>query len=171
MHIDLDRYITVGKIGSPYGLDGSVKIISFTQNPEDIFTYSPWHLKQENIWIETLVENHCVQGKYLIARINGSTDRNHAEKWTNTDIAVKRRQFRKPEKDSYYWSDLEGMIVKTVNDVILGIVDHVMETGANPVLVIMDNKKRYLVPYVPSVIVKKIDTDSGELVVDWDADY
>ncbi|MCD8500282.1 MAG: ribosome maturation factor RimM [Gammaproteobacteria bacterium] len=171
MHINLDRYITVGKIGAAHGLDGSVKIISFTDNPQDIFTYSPWYLKQKSAWLETVFAHHSVQGKYLVARIANSTDRSHAEQWTNTEIAVKRRQFMTPEKNSYYWSDLEGMTVKTVNNAALGIVDHVMETGANPVLVVMDGKKRCLVPYVPSVIVKKIDTDSGELVVDWDADY
>lgn len=37
--------LVVGHIGAVYGVKGWLKIQSFTENPEDIFDYTPWTLQ------------------------------------------------------------------------------------------------------------------------------
>ena len=39
-------YLEVGRFGSVYGVRGWIRIISETENPENIFTYSPWFLRK-----------------------------------------------------------------------------------------------------------------------------
>lgn len=170
MRINADSYIVVGKVGAPSGLKGAVKITSFTESPEDIFEYAPWFVKHHGQWDEIELEEAELQGKYLLARFAGCEDRNAAQQWTNCEIAIKRSQLPKLPPGQYYWSDLEGLTVKTVAGLTLGTVEEVMETGANPVLVIQ-GENRHLVPYVFEKIVKKVDLTSSELLVDWDIDF
>ena len=74
--------------------------------------------------------------------------------------------------DEYYWSDLIGLDVQTPNGETLGKVDHLLETGANDVLVIKgaDGLER-LVPYIKGKVIKKIDLENGCIQVEWDLDY
>ena len=51
----------------------------------------------------------------------------------------------------------------------LGIVERVMETGANDVLVVRGEKER-LIPYTPNTIVK-VDLSTGKIWVDWKLDF
>jgi 16S rRNA processing protein RimM len=52
----------------------------------------------------------------------------------------------------------------------LGRVDHLFETGANDVLVVLGERER-LIPYVWGEVIRSVDLDAGLLVVDWDPDF
>jgi len=45
-----------------------------------------------------------------------------------------------------------------------------METGANDVLVIRGDRER-LVPFIQGQYVKRVDLETGVIVVDWDPDF
>jgi 16S rRNA processing protein RimM len=48
-------------------------------------------------------------------------------------------------------------------------VDHLVETGANDVLVVRNGKERWL-PATANVI-REVDLEAGVIRVDWDADF
>ena len=58
---------------------------------------------------------------------------------------------------------------------VLGRVDHLLETGANDVLVVkpfdgsLDDRER-LLPYTDPCVLK-VDLGAGEMHVEWDADF
>ncbi len=86
------------------------------------------------------------------------------------EIAITRDQLPEPEDDEYYWVDLEGLSVTNLDGITLGVVDSIMETGANDVLVVKGEKER-LIPYVMDEFVHAIDLDAGTITVDWDPDF
>ncbi len=51
----------------------------------------------------------------------------------------------------------------------LGCIERLFESGADPVLVVVGDKER-LLPFVDAV-VKRVDLESGKLLVDWELDY
>jgi len=71
---------------------------------------------------------------------------------------------------------LEGLQVVNQSGVSLGKVDHLMETGANDVLVVrpdtgsFDDKER-LIPYVEGEVVKEVNLETAVIVVSWETDY
>jgi 16S rRNA processing protein RimM len=49
-------------------------------------------------------------------------------------------------------------------------VDHLLETGANDVLVVRGDRER-LIPWSPGDFVLEVDIAGGRMVVDWDPDF
>ena len=62
--------------------------------------------------------------------------------------------------------ELIGLEVIDMSDQSLGKIDSIFETGANDVLVI-EGKKRLLVPYIFGDVIKSIDLEAGKVCIDW----
>jgi 16S rRNA processing protein RimM len=167
-------YITVGKIGAPYGVRGWVKVYSYTETVDNLLHYVPWYIRAENApqapWQEAVVSEAKAHGKGIVAKLAGCEDRDDAAALRGREIAIRRDQLPPPAEGEYYWIDLQGLEVQTLDGVSLGIVDHLLETGANDVLVVKGERER-LIPYVQGPIVKEVDLDRGVIRVDWDPDY
>jgi 16S rRNA processing protein RimM len=168
--------IDVGRITSVFGIKGWVKIHSDTEPPENIASYSPWWVKTRHGVKAMEVDEFQPHGKGFIAHIKGIDDRTLAETLAKANISVERDQLPALDADEYYWHQLENLQVITVFDgaeAVLGRVSHLLETGANDVIVVkadadsVDDRER-LVPYVPEQFIKKIDLDAGKIWVDWD---
>ena len=71
--------------------------------------------------------------------------------------------------DEFYWTDLEGLEVRTTAGLTLGRVAHLLATGANDVLV-LDGTPQLLIPFLMGSVVKQVDLAAGVIVVDWAAD-
>ena len=80
-----------------------------------------------------------------------------------------RDQFKALPPGEFYWADLTGLMVKNLDGVDLGKVNRLLETGANDVLEVIDQKTR-LIPYVPEVFVLDVDLESRTITVDWHPD-
>ena len=159
------RWVTLGHVSGLHGVRGWVKVFSHTRPPEAIFSYQPWRLGPERREVR-LADCHR-QGKILLAQIEGVDDRDEAAALVDLEISVAREALPAPEKGEYYWADLEGLEVRNQEGIVLGRVDHLIETGAHDVLVIEGERER-LVPFVQGRFVKQVDLAGGVIVVDWD---
>lgn len=166
MRLDSDP-IVVGRISGVFGVKGWVKVFSHTQPKENILTYSPWLLKQnQNEWQEVdLVAGHR-QGKGIVASLEGCTDRDQAAALKGADIAIRNEQLASLAKDEFYWADLIGLTVLNQENLLLGKVESLIETGANDVLVVK-GEQEVLIPFAMPQIIKQIDLDAGQMIVDW----
>jgi len=109
-------------------------------------------------------------GKGLVVQLAGCDDRDAAALLTGSDIGIYREQLPAAADDEYYWSDLLGMQVTTTGGAVLGVVDHLIETGANDVLVIR-REREHLVPFITGQVIKSVDLEAREIRVDWDPDF
>ncbi len=101
-----------------------------------------------------------------MARLDGVTDRDAAAALAGCDVGVARDALPALDDGEYYWSDLIGLEVRSVDGVALGTVARMMETGANDVLVV-DGERERLVPYLPGRVVRSVDLEAGTIEVDW----
>ncbi len=86
------------------------------------------------------------------------------------EIGIPRDELPATQPDEYYWHDLQGLTVVTLAGERLGTVDHLIETGANDVLVVEGDRER-LIPFVMGQVIVGVDLDKGEIRVDWDKDF
>lgn len=168
-----EEFIPVGKISGAFGVKGWVKVFSFTEPRANILEYSPLFLSRRGEWIEIKVSAGHAQGKGVVMGIANVTDRDQVQPLIGSELAIKKEQLEPADEDEFYWADLQGLTVINLEDETLGQVDHLLETGANDVLVVKakgDNTER-LIPFVMDEIVKLVDLDKQLIQVDWGKDY
>ena len=166
-----EEYIVIGRISGLYGVRGWVKVFSHTQPRDNILAYATWYLKRQGAWAVSELETGRVQGKGVVAKLKGCDDRDAAALLMGCDIAIRREQLPKAAPGEYYWAELTGLEVVNLEGVGLGVVDHLLETGANDVLVVLKDGEERLIPFVQGPFVKKVDLDEGLITVDWDPDF
>lgn len=162
----MQNKIIIGRFGSTYGIKGWIKIISFTDPKEKILQYKPWWIEKNHRWQQIYIEDSKWHGKDIIVKLHDINDCDQAKTYTNIDINIQHDQLPKLPKGEYYWSDLKGLTVIDKSDKKLGVVDHLMETGSNDVLVIK-NGKQHLIPYIDDVIIE-VDLKKKIIKVDWE---
>jgi 16S rRNA processing protein RimM len=165
--VTADRLLLVGKIVGLHGVDGWVKLESYTQPRLKIFSYQPWLVGE----IEVAGAQGREQGKGVIGKLPGCDDRDTAARLIGASIQVRRSVLPRPKRGEIYWADLEGLDVVTTHGVALGKVSHLFSTGANDVLVVRDGERERLIPYVTKQFVSEVDLKAGRISVDWDPDF
>lgn len=171
MSLSAQQYIVVGEISGVFGIKGWVKVYSFTEPRENILNYSPWILRKGSDLKTLEVLDGSLQGKAVVASLSGITDRDIAASLGGYEIVIDAGMLPEPEEGEYYWRDLIGLKVETEQGVTLGLVDYLLETGANDVLIVKDGEKERLIPFLQGQFVKKIDLESGLMIVDWDPEF
>ena len=162
-------YIVLGRISGLYGVRGWVKLFSETEPRENIVNYDPWYLRLERGWTEVRVRDGRRHGKSVIAAIEGIEDRDAAARYLDVEVAVRRDQLEELDDGEYYWSDLVGLSVVNREGVGFGVVDHLIETGANDVLVVKGDRER-LIPYTDDAVLE-VDASAGRILVEWDPEF
>ena len=164
-----DELICVGHILGAQGIKGWVRVFSNTSPRDNIVKYSPWILEQGDEMRPVRVSGRA-QGKNVLARLEDCNDRNQAEALIGCRIYIDRTQLPELQDDDYYWSDLVGLQVESLQGEPLGEVASLMETGADDVLVLRGERER-LIPFVLGEIVHEVDIAGKRMVVDWMPDY
>ncbi|MCU7827751.1 MAG: ribosome maturation factor RimM [Candidatus Thiodiazotropha sp. (ex Myrtea sp. 'scaly one' KF741663)] len=166
-----NEMIIIGRISGLFGVRGWLKVFSHTSPREGILDYKTWYLKKAEGWQAHTLAAGQKQGKSVVAHFKGCNDRDQAAELVGIDIAVSREQLPKLKPGEYYWTDLEGLRVENMQGIDFGVVSHLLETGANDVLVVKGDDRERLIPYTMGEAVQEVDLSSGRMVVDWDPDF
>ncbi|OHV10878.1 ribosome maturation factor RimM [Kushneria phosphatilytica] len=165
-----DEFVVLGKLNSPHGVRGWIRVYSWTTPIDGIFDYPRWTVEVGDSRRCLNVVEGQRHGKGLIARLEGVDSRSDAEELTNARILLPTEALPTLESGEYYWYQLEGLTVSTIDGQSLGTVAWLFETGANDVLVIKGDRER-LIPFLPDEVIQDIDLDAGTMTVNWDPDF
>ncbi len=171
-----DDYLVLGKITSVFGVKGWVKVYSYTDPLENIFSYGQWVLRhQGRDWSVELLQGKR-HGKGLIAQLKGYATPEVSRQLSGALIGVPRQNLPPLPEGEFYWSQLIGLEVWNLQNQYLGRVNYLMETGANDVLVVkpvkgsIDREER-LLPWLMPEVIRQVDLERQRIDVDWDADF
>ena len=174
--------IILGRITGVYGVKGWVKVFSYTDPMESIVDYSPWYVRPENRnrapWKKVKLKAGKRHAKTVIVKLEHCNDRDEAQVYVGSEIAIERNQLEQlTDKNEYYWHELTGLRVINQQNIELGIVKGLMETGANDVLVVAADEvtgkegQERLIPWIMHDVIIAVDLEQGLLKVDWDPDF
>jgi 16S rRNA processing protein RimM len=168
---DEQRFVTLGRVSGAHGIQGWLKVHSDTSPRENILDYSPWHLVRSGRREVWKVSAGRLRGKGVVAKLAGCNDRDAAEALVGAEISIPRAQLpATTEPGEFYWTDLLGLRVQTVDGIELGHIERLFETGANDVIVVQGERER-LIPYVWEQVVRSVDLEAGVMRVDWDPEF
>jgi 16S rRNA processing protein RimM len=167
---NLDEWTIVGCFGRPHGIKGFITVHAFTEPRDNILSYKDWHI-QTNQQLQVIKPLEITANdKHIIVKVDGYPEREDVAMLTNHNIMIKSSQLAKLPTGEYYWSQLIGMNVINQQMQLLGVVEEIIPTGSNDVLVVQGDK-RHLIPYLPDDFVLKVDLSNNKIHVDWDADF
>lgn len=161
----LKNHTIIGQFGKTQGLHGAIRINSYTQPKENIFTYQPWILSDESSLRVASWKQH---GQNIIAELADYDTIEKAKTLTDQLIHIPRSDLPELEEGTYYWEDLEGLQVINQENTLLGEVDYVFE-GMQFAIIVVKRAKRQplLVPYQKTVVLN-VSLEKRIIEVDWD---
>ncbi|WP_298449891.1 ribosome maturation factor RimM [uncultured Marinobacter sp.] len=166
----------IGRITSVFGVKGWLKVYSFTDPIDGILGYTNWVLDLDGKRIPAKLEEGRRQGKAIVVRLKGISDRDLARTYCGAEVKVPTAELPELPEGEFYWRQLQGLDVFTVEGECLGRVDHLIETGSNDVLVVhatagsIDQRER-LIPYLPDQVVREVNLVERKLIADWDSEF
>ncbi|MGB1091856.1 MAG: ribosome maturation factor RimM [Oceanobacter sp.] len=170
------EFTILGKVTTAFGIKGWVKVYSYTDPMTNILEYPIWFLKSGADWKPFKVIDGQPQGKGLVARLEGVSDRDAALALSQIEIAVPTSEMPELEDDEHYWFQLQGLKVINAEEQLLGQVKELFDSGGgNQVMVVKScensvDKSQRMIPFVDP-IVQEVDLDAGCIRVDWQSDY
>jgi len=163
--IDSDTLIPVGKITATHGIRGLLKIHSFSGTSESLRVGGSVLIKNRTGILNTLeLKSIASSGGKLLVGFNGLDDINQAQVLVGSEICLLRNQLPEPEDDEYYWCDLIGLRVATVEGVDLGVIEEIFEAGSSDIYVVRGAEREYLIPAIADVI-SSVDLKNGQMLV------
>jgi 16S rRNA processing protein RimM len=166
---DPNRRVVLGQVGASFGVQGWVRIHSYTDPPENILDLGPWQMGREGEWREVEIEDGRVTAKGVLAKFAGVDTPEDARLITGAQIAVGRQELPPAAPGEYYWSDLEGLEAVGQGGQPLGRIEEFRKTPAGAVVVIKGEREHWI-PFVRERIVA-VDLQAGRVVFDWAADW
>ena len=167
-HLD-EKKLLVGKINGFFGVQGWVKIFSYTKPRKNILEYQHWYFVDNETYKVIEITSGREQSKTIVAQVKGINNRDEAAQLIGKDLYINKDQLPELDNDAHYWHELTGFRVINKNGVDLGIVDYLVDTGSNHVLVTKGNTEHWI-PYIEPFLVS-IDKHKKVISVDWDENF
>ncbi len=147
--------ITLGEIARPHGVRGEVKLKSFTEDPCAIAAYGALVTERG----ETLtLKNVRLAQDHVIARIEGVTDRDAADRLKGRKLLIARSALPDEEldEDEAFIADLIGLPAVDGQGAALGEIVAVQNYGAGDLLEIAvpGKKATLLLPFTDDVVIE-----------------
>ena len=161
-----DSRILLGVIGRAHGVRGLVRVTSHTADPAGLTTYGPLtDAKGRRFALRWRGEGVAEVTELVGDAAVKVTDRNVAERLTNTPLYIERTQLPPPDEDEFYLTDLIGLPAFDPAGAALGRVAVVHDYGAGTSIEIeRDHAPALIVPFTQAC-VPVVDVAAGRVVV------
>ena len=154
-------YVAVGRVLSPWGVSGDLKVEPLADPPN----YLP---PGRNVIVAgqtRTVESSRRRGRLLYLKLSGIDDRAAADALQGRYLQIAERDLEPLGDGQYYRFQLIGLSVHSTDGELLGHVSDVLTTPSNDVFVVEGPLGEILIPAVDD-IVKEIDIQGGTMTIE-----
>ena len=156
----MKEYFEIGIVTGVHGVKGDMKVFPYSNDPENLSKQKYFIIDGKHMEV-SLVR---MQGKFLIVHFKGIETRESALEMKNSILCMNRENATPLPENHYFMVDIIGCRVFE-NNILLGVLDDIIETGANDVYsVISEDNIEILIPALKSII-QNIDIDASRIDV------
>lgn len=160
----MNEYLAVGKVVNTHGVKGELKVMPITSDISRFDYLLFVSVNYDGNYKEYRVLNCRIHKDFVLITLKGVESMDEAEKFKGQELLVHRKHAKPLEDDEYFICDIIGIEVYE-DDMLLGTLTDVLETGSNDVYIITDkNKKDILLPALKSV-VENVDIEGRRMQV------
>ncbi|TFG83880.1 MAG: 16S rRNA processing protein RimM [Spirochaetales bacterium] len=137
--------LAVGRLGAPHGLDGCLKVTSYSGEIEHLLTLKVVDLRKAGSALSLDVEDVSSHGEGVLMKFRGYDSPEAAKALAGYEIWVPRDKATPLEDDEYYYGDLVGCTLQH-DGTPMARVEAVCDTGGGQLLevVLPDGKSAYV---------------------------
>ena len=145
--MQLDNFITVGKVLSSFGLKGQVKVDVYLEDLTVLKTFGTFYVG------DTLLKSKInflkkTKKSIWIAAIPETKNKEQADKLKGHLIYIEKKYLPSLITDEFYYKDLRGLQIKIEGSIQKGLVNDVCNFGSGDILeVSLDDRKATI--YIP----------------------
>ena len=147
-------YILIGKIVGAHGVKGYLKMLSYAESLSVFPSGSSLLLKKnenkKSIYTIQWVRSH---GRGVLLCLKGVENREQADLLAGSELFIESSMLPELEEGTYYWKELIGLSVFTLEKIYLGRITSILPTGSNDVYVVKNGKNETLIPALESVVI------------------
>lgn len=157
----VEERLQVGVIASTHGVRGEVKVFPTTDDVKRFRRLKEVLLDTGKEQLSLEIEGVKFFKQFAILKFKGIDNINDIEKYKGKSLFVTRENAVKLKKDEYFIADLIGLKILDEDGNDIGVLNDVMETGANDVYVIaMHDGRELLLPAIKQCVLQ-VDTENG----------
>ncbi len=157
--------LEIGQIVNTFGIKGMVKVKPFTDDIRRFDELKTVYVEKNSKQTEYEIEEVKYHKDMVLIKFKGIDKVEQAEMFRNSYLTISRDSVEKLEEGRYYIVDLLGLEVYTDEQVLLGTLEDIFNTGSNDIYVVKDKQgKQILLPAIQDVI-KQIDIENKKIIV------
>ncbi len=157
--------LEIGQIVNTFGIKGMVKVKPFTDDIRRFDELKTVYVEKNSNQTEYEIEEVKYHKGMVLIKFKGIDKVEQAEMLRNSYLTVSRDSVEKLEEGRYYIVDLLGLEVYTDEQILLGTLEDIFNTGSNDIYVVKDKQgKQILLPAIQDV-VKQIDIENKKIIV------
>lgn len=158
--------VPFGVLSNTHGLNGDMKLHIFSNMPELVGKLTEAVAYNENQKKFVIVKFEKVRRAhgYFIVHLVGVNTISEAEKLKGFVIYLDKSFFPKSKDGEYYFFELLKCEVYDEHENLLGIVEDIIETGNNDVIVVRKEKEEMLIPVIERYVTK-IDKENKKIYI------
>ena len=161
--MSLNKKILIAKIQAHQGLNGWLKVYSYSETKQKFSEYKYFFIQKDNNVVRLDIEDISI-GKSIKVKFKNFNCREDSQEYIGKEIFINENQLDALEANQFYWNELIGLTVYLNNGKKIGIVSDIIETGSNDVLVIK-GKEEILVPYVFGESVMEVAVEEKKIII------
>lgn len=151
----MEKYLQVGVIASTHGIRGEVKVFPTTDDVKRFQNCKQLLLDTGKERIELEVEGVKYFKQFVILKFQGIDSINDVECYKGKSLLVARENAVKLRKGEYFIADLIGLAVCNEAGENIGVLEDVLQTGANDVYHIrLSDGRELLLPAIRECVLE-----------------
>ncbi|WP_221564231.1 ribosome maturation factor RimM [Alkalihalobacillus sp. TS-13] len=166
----MSEWFNVGKIVNTHGIRGEVRVITRSDFADERYEEgSKLYLFQpgKNEPMPLVVRSHRKHKQFDLVSFEGYPSINEVQPLRDGILKVHKEQLKDLPEGEFYYYEIIGCEVKTIDGKHLGKVKDILSPGANDVWVVYsdETKKEVLIPYIDPV-VKVVDVVKKQILIE-----
>lgn len=156
-------HLVIGRILGARGLAGQLKVQVLTDFPQR-FSQLKTVLLGDELAPRAVEWTRLHQGG-IIMKLQGCDTANEAARLRGKTLSVPMEEAVPLSPGQYYWHQIIGLEVWTVQGQSIGVVTDILHTGSADVYIVRAGDKEVLIPAIEDVI-KAIDLELGRITIE-----
>lgn len=160
--------VVIGRVLSPHGIGGQVKVFPYSDYPERINLLHEVDLIVGTERRTMIIEKASVYGRFWLVKFKGIETREAVQLLNGGQIVIPNHERVPLPDDHFYHDQLVGLQVFNSEGELLGLIVDIIATGGHDIMIVERaglTNQQTLIPAVRK-FVRLVDLKKGTIVVD-----